>query len=128
METLYKLGIGDADIKTMLGVCPDIKELTNEEIEEKIILLEKLECTEKQIRNIIISNPMYLDRLNEDIIALVNKLISLGMTSLNIVFDSYPYLLNKDVFEIKEYIDKKEGNLEDIIDELESNPYLIDEI
>lgn len=128
MEILYRLGIGDTDIKSMLEVCPDIKELNNEEIEEKIILLEKLECTEKQIRNIIISNPMYLDRLNEDIIALVNKLISLGLSSLNIVFDSYPYLLNKDVFEIEEYIKVQEGNLEDIIDKLESNPYLIDEI
>lgn len=128
MEILYRLGIGDADINVMLEACPDIKDLTNEEIEEKVSLLEKLECSEKQIRNIVISNPMYLDRMNEDIIALVNKLISLGMSSLNIVFDSYPYLLNKDVFEIEEYLDKKEGNLEDIIDELESNPYLIDEI
>lgn len=128
MEILYRLGIGDTDINVMLEACPDIKDLTNEEIEEKVSLLEQLECSEKQIRNIIISNPMYLDRMNEDIIALVNKLISLEMSSLNIVFDSYPYLLNKDVFEIEEYLDKKEGNLEDIIDELESNPYLIDEI
>ena len=128
MEILYKLGIGDTDIKTMLEVCPNIRELNNEEIEEKIILLEKLECTEKQIKNIIVSNPIYLDRMNEEVISLVNRLISLGMSSLNIVFDSYPYLLNKDVFEIEEYLDKKEGNLEDIIDELESNPYLIDEI
>lgn len=128
METLYRLGIGDTDIKTMLEVCPDIKELNNEEIEDKIYLLETLKCSEKQIRNIIISNPMYLDRSNKDIVFLIDKLMSLGMTSLNILFDSYPYLLNKDVFEIDEYLEKKEGNLEDIIDELESNPYLIDEI
>ena len=43
-----------------------------------------------------------------------------------IIYDDL--LKEYDLIKIEEYINKKEGNLEDIIDELESNPYLIDEI
>ncbi len=131
MEILYNLGMGDSDINAMLELCPNIKDMSSKEIEEKVYLLQKLECTEKQIRNIIISNPMYLDRTNGDIIELVRKLMSLNISCLNIVFDSYPYLLNKDAFEIDEYIKqeiKMGKTIDDIIDELESTPYLIDEI
>jgi len=130
MLELYNLGIKEQDIKFIVEQCPDILEMTNEEIIEKIELLKLIECSDIHIRNIISSNPNYLTRLNKDIIDLINKLSKLGFSCLNLLFDSNPFLLNKDAFEIDDYIKLKlnQGNsLVNIIDEIESNPYIIDE-
>lgn len=131
MLELYSLGIKEEDLKFILEQIPSLNEISKEEIEEKIEILKLLECNENIIRNIIISNPNYLTRFNSDIINLIKKLNEIGISSLNLFFDSNPFFLNKDAFEIDDYIKErlKLGSLiEDIIDELESNPYIIDEI
>ena len=131
MDILYNLGIKEKEIYNMIGQCNSIKDLNNKEIEEKIYLLKEIGCNERHIRNIIVSNPYYLDRSNKDIINLINKLINFGFECINILLDSNPYILNKDDFEIENYINsrvKNNENLEDIIDDLDSNPYKFDEI
>lgn len=131
MDILYNLGIEEKEIYNMIEQCREIKELTQEEIEYKIYLLKELGCNDRQIRNVVISNPYYLDRFNEDIINLINKLISYGFEWINILLDSNPYILNKDDFEIEKYINnriKDNESLEDIVDDLESNPLLFDEL
>ena len=124
---LYKLGISENTIMEMIELNPDIKELDDNEINEKIEILKSINCNDRQIKNIISSNAMYLSKLNTDIINLLNRLNSLGFNSLNILIDSNPYILNLDVFEVDNYIDKRLKNgevLEDIVDDLESNPSL----
>ena len=74
---------------------------------------------------------MLLTRSNTDIIKLINYLNGLGFSSLNILFDSNPYILNLDIFEVNNYIEDRISNgelLEDIIDDLDSNTYLFNEI
>jgi len=131
IEILKNLGISEKTIKEMGEICPNIKELTIEEIEQKIEILKKLNCNEIQIRNIVSSNAMYLDRVNTDIYKLVEKLERLGFDTLNILFDGNPYILNLDVFEIENYIQARQENgelLEDIVDEMSSNPYMFEEV
>ena len=72
-----------------------------------------------------------LSRTNTGLICLINYLQQLGFNNLNILFDSNPYILNLEPFEIKNYIEGriKNGNLiEEIIDDLESNPILFNEM
>jgi len=124
---LYKLGISDDAIMEMVELNPEIKDLDDNEINEKIEILKSINCNDRQIKNIISSNALYLSRLNTDIINLLNRLNSLGFNSLNILIDSNPYILNLDVFEVDNYIDKRLKNgevLEDIVDDLEGNPSL----
>lgn len=131
MVELFNLGLNDNDIKNMIALCPEIKELTDSEIISNIEILKSINCNERHIRNILICNPFYLNRTIEDISKLINKLIEIGITHVNLLFDSNPYLLNKDDYEIDEYINKliKNGKtLEEIVDELDSNPFIIDEI
>ena len=55
----------------------------------------------------------------------------MGFTSLNVLFDSNPYILNLEQFEIKNYINNrvsKGETIDEIIDDLDSNPYLFQEI
>ena len=108
-----------------------LKKLTLDEIREKIDILRYVECNDRHIRNIIVSNPYYLDRINNDVLKLVMYLKEIGISCINLLLETNPYLLNRDVFEIKEYIDSKKNmglSLWEIVDEFESNPYIIDEM
>ena len=130
-EMLEKRGIGEKTISQMIEICPNIKELGDEEILQKIEILKKVNCDDIQIRNIVSSNPMYLDRSNTDVNKLINKMKDIGFSTLNILFDGNPYILNLDEFEIENYIKERENNgeqLEDIVDDMDSNPYLFEEI
>lgn len=131
MESLFNLGISDKVIVELVERCPAIRDMDNNEIEKHIQMLEFIGCSDKIKKNIIESNPEYLDRILDDVFGLMKYLVSIGFTRLDILFDSNPYILNLDVFEIKEYVDKKlnEGsNIEEVVDELESNPYLFNEM
>ena len=128
LDKLIELGIRDIDIN-------NIKEFINEDNLEdfnKIIaLLKNLNCSESMIRNIVVGNPFIMNSTYEDILELTNYLISVGFKNLNLLYDSYPMFLNKDAMEIKDFIDNKMKNnisQEDIIDDLESNPLLIEEL
>jgi hypothetical protein len=131
MEELYRIGISENTIKNMLELVPTILEMSEGEITEKELILKKINCDENQVINIISSNPMYLDRTNDGVLRLISKLKSYGFSMLNILFDSNPYILNLEVFEIENYINGRLNNeevLEDIIDDLDSNPILFNEI
>lgn len=131
MIGLYDIGISEETINHMIELFPEIKDLNEKEIEKKRLILEKIGCSDNQIINIIGSNPMYLTRTNEEIFKLLSKLIDLRFRNLNILFDSNPYILNLEPFEIDNYINnrlQKGELLEDIIDDLDSNPILFNEV
>ncbi len=131
MIEIYNMGISEATLKNMLEINPEIAELTSQDIIEKEEILKGINCSKLQVLNIISSNPLFLSKTNGDIIKLLNFLTDIGFTSLNILIDSNPYVLNLDPFEIKNYIDNrvsKGKTIDEIIDDLDSNPYLFQEI
>ena len=131
MEELYNLGISDTTLKCMIEINPEILEMSNNEINDKKDILKRINCTDREILNIISSNALMLSRTNSGLIDLINYLKELGFDNLNILFDSNPYILNLEPFEIKRYIDDKLNDgesVDDVIDELDSNPYLFNEL
>ena len=131
MIELYNIGTSDETIKNMIEINPEITELTDQEIIKKVEILKEINCSKTQMLNIISSNPMFLSRGINEIIKLLSYLQKTGFTCLNILFDSNPYILNLESFEIEKYINNRinQGEiLEDIIDDLDSNPYLFQEI
>ena len=131
MIELYNIGISDGTLKSMIEINPEISELSDKEIIKKIEILKEINCNKTQILNIISSNPIFLSRGINEIIKLLSCLQEIGFTCLNILFDSNPYILNLEPFEIKKYINNRinQGEmLEDIVDDLDSNPYLFQEI
>lgn len=130
MHPLDQYEISAQDFKIMLEINPEIPELDYEDIFYNLDILKAIDCSDLIIKNIIVSNPLYLSRDKEDVIALIAKLKSLNFSTLKFLFDANPFLLNKDVYEINEYIKNKlneNKSLEEIVEELELNPYLIDE-
>ena len=131
MMELYNIGISEETINNMIELVPEIKDISEKEIKEKVYILEKLGCSNNQIISIIGSNPIYLNRTNGEIIKLIEKLVDVGFRTLNILFDSNPYVLNLEPFEIENYIEKRKNNgetIESIIDDLDSNPILFNEM
>ena len=131
MKELYNLGISDTTLKCMIEINPEILEMSNNEINDKKDILKRINCTDREILNIISSNALMLSRTNSGLIDLINYLKELGFNNLNILFDSNPYILNLEPFEIKRYIDDKLNDgesVDDVIDELDSNPYLFNEL
>lgn len=131
MIELYNIGISEGTIKNMLEVNPEIKDMSEKEIKEKVLILEKIGCFNDQIINIISSNPTFLSRTKGEILNLVKTLVDYKFKTLNVLLDSNPYILNLEPFEIKNYIEKrvKQGELlEDVIDDLDSNPILFNEM
>lgn len=130
-EILKKIGINEKTINQMEEICPNIKDLTNEEVLSKIEILKDINCDDIQIRNIISSNAMYLDKSNTDINKLINELRKLGFDNLDLLFDGNPNILNLDDFEVRKYIEDRERNgelLEDIVDDMSSNLFIFEEI
>ena len=131
MNNLIELGIRYQDLQEMFNLNPMLEYLNDKEINDNILFLKSLKCSDIIIKNIIICNPFYLNRSITDLQKLVSKLISIGLTNLNLLFDSNPYLLNKDAFEIDSFIKEKLKlgfKLESIIDLIDSDPFITQEI
>lgn len=130
MDKLFELEINDNDLRFMLEQAPGIFNMSREELNNKLDMLKYVGCTDRHIKNIIVSNPNYLDRIDNDILKLISYLKKNGFKDINLLFDTNPYFLNYDVFEIEDYINKQviSGmNIEEIIDVIEENPYVIEE-
>lgn len=72
------------------------------------------------------ANPLYLNRSKTDILKLIDKLKDLGITHLETTFDTNPWLLNKDVFEIDEFIEgqiKLGLTMDEIVDMIDSEMF-----
>lgn len=127
MNELFKLGIPNLEMQNMLEMNEEIKQLSEEEIASKIQLLQQTNCTPSQIRNILISNPFYLNLSMIEIQKIIQGLLNIGFTNLNLLFDSNPFFFNYDLEEIKEYIQNKQQEgitVEDVISMIQDNPYV----
>lgn len=124
IDFLLSLGISENEIKDIMEFNKYL--LDYGDYEKNIEILKIIGCDDKEIKNIIISNPNILIRDSNDIINLVKCFNKYRFSYLNILFDSNPFLLNKDDYELEEYIKEKKNmglGLDEIIDLLDSEPY-----
>ena len=123
MNYLFNLGLNENEIKNIITTNNEVMDLSDEEIKSLISILVNVGCKDYHIKNIIIANPYYLSRSITDVNNLISKLSLLGITHLETTFDSNPWLLNKDAYEIDEYIKDEQFkglSLDEIIDNIGS--------
>lgn len=100
-------------------------------MEQLINFLLSVGCDERIIRNTITSNEAVLSRSISDLKKLVAKLQQIGLTDIADLIDANPYILNLDAYEIDNYVKKRTESgesLDEIVDNLESEPALFSEI
>ena len=131
MIGLYNLGLSEEQIIEIININSNISYLNLEEILKSIKILKDISCSDKTIKDIILTNPFYLNRSIDDVLNLINKLMDFGIKDISSLIENNPFLLNKDAFEIDEFVKFKMDSgksKKEIIDEFITNPYIIDEM
>jgi len=108
MDVLIRYGFSMEEIKNMMENNTEIESIPDKNIYEMIDILGSVGCLSNHIKNIMYSNPYFLSKNPKDIKKLIQKLLSLKLTHLEILFDTNPYLLNSSETEIQKIIKQKE--------------------
>ena len=126
MKSLYELGITEEEVENLLNRFEDLINISVADINNNIRLLRCINLKDEDIKNIILINPYYLNRSIDDILNLFNSLIKIGVYKLNNLFKENPYLLNKDFYEIDEFIknELKDNNINNIVSDINDNPFI----
>ena len=121
VDFLLELGIDVKDINNIIEMNKNLVDY--EDYKKNVEVLKMIGCDDKEIRNIIISNPNFIIRNNGDVVKLIKVFNNYSFTDLDMLFDSNPYLLNLDDFELIDFLMKKEKeglSKQEIIDLVET--------
>ena len=108
MDVLIRFGFTIDEIKNMMDANDEIDSVSDKDIYDLIEILEKVGCENHHIKNIFICNPFYLTRNVNDVNNLIKKLYEIGLSSLYMLLDSNPYLLNMKDEELERILQEKE--------------------
>lgn len=106
MNYLYNLDLNENEILDIAEANGEVQDLSEEEMIKYIYVLIDIGCTQKQIHTIITSNPAYFSRDVEDVGTFLRKLKSYDV-DVSLALEANPWLLNKDSFELDEFINEK---------------------
>ena len=106
MNYLYNLDLNENEILDIADANGEVQDLSEEEMIKYIYVLIDIGCTQKQIHTIITSNPAYFSRDVEDVGTFLRKLKSYDV-DVSLALEANPWLLNKDSFELDEFINEK---------------------
>ena len=106
MNYLYNLDLNENEILDIAEANGEVQDLSEEEMIKYIYVLIDIGCTQKQIHTIITSNPAYFSRDVEDVGSFLRKLKSYDI-DVSLAVEANPWLLNKDSFELDEFINEK---------------------
>lgn len=106
MNYLYNLDLNENEILDIADANGEVQDLSEEEMIKYIYVLIDIGCTQKQIHTIITSNPAYFSRDIDDVGTFLRKLKSYDV-DVSLALEANPWLLNKDSFELDEFINEK---------------------
>ena len=106
MNYLYNLDLNENEILDIADANGEVQDLSEEEMIKYIYVLIDIGCTQKQIHTIITSNPAYFSRDVDDVGSFLRKLKSYDI-DVSLAVEANPWLLNKDSFELDEFINEK---------------------
>lgn len=106
MNYLYNLDLNENEILDIVDANGEVQDLSEEEMIKYIYALIDIGCTQKQIHTIITSNPAYFSRDVEDVGTFLRKLKSYDI-DVSLAVEANPWLLNKDSFELDDFINEK---------------------
>ena len=99
-------------------------------LQNKLNYLRKLEFENSEIKNIILTNPLYLNKTEDELFNLIDTLKKYGVDDIKHLININPFILNLDGIDIDLFFKKRVNNElgnDDIVDLLEQNPFEINE-
>ncbi len=121
MEELYSIGFDDQELIDIINCNPEIRHMDNNEINEFIKLFQALNFNDEEIKSIIYANPYALNRSMDDIERLLLKFSLLGISNFKDMFVNNPFMIDKDDYEVDEFIVNQEllgKDVDEILDDL----------
>lgn len=106
MNYLYNLDLNENEILGIAKANEGVQDLSEEEMVKYICILIDIGCSQKQIHTIITSNPAYFSRDVDDVGTFLRKLKSYDI-DVSLAVEANPWLLNKNSFELDEFINEK---------------------
>lgn len=130
MESLLQV-FSDEEIVELIENNPKIKSMSNLDMSKLLGFITSLGVDTNKLKNIILSNPLYLSRDVSEVDSLFKYLRDIGINNLDIIIDTYPLFLNYSLDDIEEFVSLQENkglSVTDICEIIVSEPYIIDEI
>lgn len=94
MDELIRYGFSIEEIQNMMDNNMMINSILDKDVAYLLKLLEEVGCSRSQIKNISITNPFYFSQNISSIEELLMILKEMGFSSIPILLDENPYLLN----------------------------------
>ena len=94
MKNLMELDFNKFEINSIKGVNASFDLLSEEDIKEYIDTMREIGCEYGTIKNIIMSNPLSLNKTREELLEVVNKLVSWGIKDMDMFLDANPRVFN----------------------------------
>ena len=94
MKSLMELNIDNLEICSIKGINASFDMLSEDDIKEYIDTMHEIGCEYGTIKNIILSNPLSLNKTRDEILEVVNKLISWGIRDMDMFLDTNPRVFN----------------------------------
>ena len=127
IDLLIEIGFTEEEIKEFVLEYENILDTDVINIQNKLDYLKKLELNHNEIKNIILTNPLYLNK-NDELFNLFDTLKKYEIDNIKNLIIINPYVLNLDGIDIelffKNRMNSKLSN-EEIVDLLEQNPFEI---
>lgn len=123
MDELIRYGFSIEEIQNMMDNNMMINSILDKDVAHLLKILEEVGCSRSQIKNISITNPFYFSQNISSIEELLMILKEMGFSSLPIVLDENPYLLNLSHEDLLQIVKKmrKDGIQEvEILDKIQT--------
>ena len=101
MNSLIKLGFSIEEMQMLMDTNVLLKNISENHIQKLLSILEKYDCLEEDIKNIITCNPFYFNNDSKEVESVL-KYISKIVYPIKSLINTNPFILNKTLEEVKE--------------------------
>ena len=107
MDVLIRFGLTIEEIQNMSYTNEEILQVEDEALNKLINILKDIGCSTNSIKNILLCNPFYLTSGVAAAEGLIQMFKKLGFSSLYVLFDSNPYILNMSSMDLENLYNQK---------------------
>ena len=130
VDFLIEIGLSEEEIKEFIIQYENMLDIVPLNLQNKLNYLKKLDFENSEIKSIILTNPLYLNKPDDELFNLIDTLKKYGVEDIKNIININPYILNLDGIDIdlffKKRINNELGN-DELVDLLEQNPFEISE-